>query len=133
MSETKFKVGDRVRVISLNEKANDGSFFKAGDIGTIISLDGSDYYVRFDKPHHYSNGFWRVTFDQLELLDSSKPSSEPNAHLIAAAPDMYEALENLLKGYLQGAASGDWGFWDYENEPMVLAAKSALAKARGEA
>lgn len=131
MSETKFKVGDRVRVISLNEKANDGSFFKAGDIGTIISLDGSDYYVRFDKPHHYSNGFWRVTFDQLELLDSPKPSSEPNAHLIAAAPDLYKSLKNVLalidREDIKNILDDDVSF------QCIFYAHRALKKARGEA
>lgn len=45
-----------------------------------------------------------------------------NAHLIAAAPELYEALEGVL-GLIQ---------LEFEQSPMVAFAKAALAKARGE-
>jgi len=45
--------------------------------------------------------------------------NEANAHLIAAAPDMYEALKEILSGY------------DVPNSACVSAHK-ALAKADGE-
>lgn len=46
-----------------------------------------------------------------------------NAHLIAAAPDLYEALEALLQG----------GQPAWVDPPEWIAARDALAKARGEA
>ncbi len=46
-----------------------------------------------------------------------------NANLIAAAPDLYEALETVILGISQGSVG----------KPAVLAAVSALARARGEA
>lgn len=55
-----------------------------------------------------------------------------NAHLIASAPDLYAALETTLNRYVELAASGDCGHWDPETEPHVIAARAALAKARGE-
>lgn len=47
-------------------------------------------------------------------------TSERDAHLIAAAPDLYAALEALVDDF--GDAEGD----------LINAAKSALAKARGD-
>ena len=45
-----------------------------------------------------------------------------NAHLIAAAPELYEALENLI----------DFLFHGKKNCQAILRAKAALAKARGD-
>ena len=38
------------------------------------------------------------------------------------------ALQELLDMYLAGANSGDWGNWDVESEPQVIAACAALAQ-----
>lgn len=37
-----------------------------------------------------------------------------------------QALENLLKRYVELAKSGDAGFWNPEEEPVVIAARAAL-------
>jgi hypothetical protein len=55
--------------------------------------------------------------------------NEANACLIAAAPEMYEALERFLLAYEGGTAAGSV---QQQNEDAVFA-KAALAKARGEA
>ena len=47
-----------------------------------------------------------------------------NAHLIAAAPDMYEALEAML---------GEYAPSDQVKNSAAVLARAALAKARGEA
>lgn len=47
---------------------------------------------------------------------------DANAHLIAAAPELYEALEDVI-GLIP---------LEFEQSPMVSFAKAALAKARGE-
>jgi hypothetical protein len=57
---------------------------------------------------------------------------EANADLIAASPDLYAALETFVTDYVDLVESGDAGFWDAETEPKVIAARAALAKARGE-
>ena len=49
-----------------------------------------------------------------------------NAHLIAAAPDLFSSLRAMLFAY-QAIHGGD-----YSKEPQVLAAYAALAKADGE-
>ena len=48
-----------------------------------------------------------------------------NAYLIAAAPDLLEALENLLQAF-DGAFAGAYG-----RGPLYIAANSAINKARG--
>lgn len=49
-----------------------------------------------------------------------------NSNLIAAAPELYEALDRCL-GHLTGGLDGD-----FTGEDPVNAAREALAKARGE-
>ena len=133
MSETKFKVGDRVRVVSLDDGDgnNQGEYFQIGNIGTVISLGKNDYYVQFDAPYHYMDGRWFCSYKQLELLDSPKPSSEPNAHLIAAAPDLYKSLKDVLETIdredIKNILDDDISF------QCIFYADRALKKARGEA
>ncbi len=55
-----------------------------------------------------------------------------NAHLIAAAPDMYEALEQMVSMYCELIDSGDCGNWNPREDDAVLIANAALKKARGE-
>lgn len=50
------------------------------------------------------------------------------AALLGAAHDLREALARLASHYCKLVASGDAG-WDAEKEPVVIAARAALAKA----
>ena len=77
--------------------------------------------------------------------DDNQDHAQANAHLIAAAPDLYEALEMALDRMesdwkdidFEWGPMGD-GFGDLEGDiakgncPEIVAARSALAKARGE-
>lgn len=54
---------------------------------------------------------------------------EANARLIAAAPDLLEALTTFVSQYVALVESGDAGCWDVEAEPKVIAARAAIAKA----
>lgn len=67
-------------------------------------------------------------------LAAGKPDYErkANARLIAAAPELLEALEGMTERYTELANSGDCGFWDCENENEVKAARAAIKKAKGE-
>lgn len=52
-----------------------------------------------------------------------------NARLIAASPDLLEAVHGLLARYTRLVESGDAGHWDCETEVEVIAARAALEKA----
>lgn len=59
---------------------------------------------------------------------SRKDVAEANARLVAASPDLKDALSDLLAHYVVLVASGDAGNWDAEAEEEVIAARAALAR-----
>jgi hypothetical protein len=65
------------------------------------------------------------------IADASGENWEANAHLIAAAPDLYEALAGVVELYVELVNSGDAGFWDPEEVSAIVAARAALRKANG--
>ena len=77
----------------------------------------------------WSSWFEVKTADEKTHICKLKKDGDANANLIAAAPDMYEALEAAILEY--GKPGGPWnvpsapGTW-------IDKAKSALKKARGE-
>lgn len=75
-------------------------------------IDGSSYVI--------SEAFGRVS-------ERTRPNAEANARLIAAAPELYEALEDALKGWLATTSEPGLNLGEIEKKM-----KAALAKARGE-
>ena len=59
--------------------------------------------------------------------EDRSPACEANAHLIAAAPDLLEALEELVDLF-GGLVSGEYPPDGFTTQP----ARDAIAKARGE-
>nr|WP_155997860.1 hypothetical protein [Ochrobactrum sp. UNC390CL2Tsu3S39] len=68
-----------------------------------------------------------------DVAPLTEAEAKANAHLIAAAPELYYALTALINRYVSLVRSGDADFWDPEAEEEVINARDALAKARGEA
>ena len=62
---------------------------------------------------------------------TSTPESQANARLIAAAPELLEALRTFADEYVAMINSGDCGFWNPEDEDKVKGARAAIAKATG--
>ena len=94
----------------------------------------------------YTPGPWTVN-EYREVLDAQgrticrvyldgdrKPvaTAKANARLMAAAPELLEALEATTAWIVELAASGDAGIWDGEDMDEVIAARAAIAKARGQ-
>ncbi len=57
---------------------------------------------------------------------------ESIARLIAAAPELLEALQFLFNSYKSLADSGDAGNWNIEDQPEGIKAMEAIRKATGE-
>lgn len=55
-----------------------------------------------------------------------------NARLIAAAPELHDALVNVTNWMETHRASGDAGFWDWDEDDEYGQAMSVLKKVRGE-
>lgn len=94
---------------------------------------------------NYTKGEWKVEVDTYDgttniateyqniakMCYDDKHTLKANAHLMASAPDLYEALSGLLKRYVSLVNSGDCGFWNPKKEAEVINSRKALTKAEG--
>lgn len=98
--------GKWLEVYLKGEYYSDGSEFVVAQLGTVKS-----------KPHGKN---W-VRTDEASTIDA-------NAHLFAAAPDLYKALEACVERLQTAEKDSGWG----DGQETVLAAQKVLAAARGE-
>ena len=64
-------------------------------------------------------------------VGSIEKEMEVNARLIAAAPELLEALKKIIARHSELVCSGDCGFWDVEDEEEMKLARAAISKAEG--
>ena len=84
-----------------------------------------------------SKGRWTAVYTVDPCEDLAQVIGQANAHLIAAAPDLYAALEGMLEAYEDDHGNGvcDCMLEEY-NQPHICEAcqaRQALAKARSQA
>lgn len=93
-------------------------------------FDGESYEVYPAKVNGESKPNIGVWAELATVNKHPQPGStgKANARLIAAAPDMYEALEALQKA--NGA--NDFNGWHDSFAPAIEKARAALTKARGQ-
>lgn len=100
---------------------------------TAPAFTQGPWYVRDDDP---SSLEVRRDDEDCRLIcefpyGTEKPEDQANAHLIAAAPELYEALADMLAGwrYIREEHGDFYGVGCNRCERL---AQAALAKARGE-
>mgnify|MGYP001592525511 CR=1 FL=1 len=69
-------------------------------------------YIILTKYHRY----------ELARVFIHNGEQKTNAHLMASAPDMYEALDCILRS---------WTLWGKVTQPDIINARKVLAKAEG--
>jgi len=73
-----------------------------------------DWAILSSENRIIAEAFWKVETDEYM-------PAEANARLIAAAPELLEALE----------AMAEWHEDSADDEPLIIATRAAIAKARG--
>lgn len=100
MSDYKFKVGDRVRILKMDEWSNEDMVNEIGRIGIIVSCDNEEgvngYLV--DLGDKYINGLWYME----NSLEFTEPKNDYNEELISkddVLSILYEIKENEIINY----------------------------------
>ena len=96
-----------------------------------VSLEAARFVIQHTPVHGMGKRALAVTA-------GSEPANPFNAHLIAAAPDLFEALDTIADVWsLPAVPMPEGRKWHCQHEEAlhsaVLVARAALAKARGEA
>lgn len=91
------------------------------------------FYVAQAEGAPYTPNYSDVATLIAETVSSEYVSiQEANARLIAAAPDLLEALQKCTEWMEQLRASGDAGNWQWSDGDEYMQAIAAIAKATGE-
>lgn len=95
-----------------------------GNVDDCIDIDGDGGVTRITTVHLDVSDIAFECFPNDRCPDFMSEIAErwANAHLIAAAPDLLAALENL-----QEACE----YWEDQNDPVLAEARRAIAKAKG--
>lgn len=88
---------------------------------------GSDYYPGI-QADNLSVVVWGEEGENEGIQGHTHQEALANATLIAAAPELLQALEELTKY----AASLNGAMWRFDDQPVAKQARAALAKASGQ-
>ena len=100
MSDYKFKVGDKVKILKMDEWSNENMVDNIGRIGIIV--DRSDYegvngYL-VDSGDKYIRGFWYME-NSLELVESKDDYNEELISKDDVLSILYETKESGIFNY----------------------------------
>ncbi len=109
--------------------------------GNFVRI-GAAGYVEWSNAHHYCGGPLSVAeaeYNATENYDSDHEKAMANGRLIAAAPELYGALESIMKGFDDGVfvrsvehdAASDWAVKIMRDVMALGKAHAALERARG--
>ena len=96
MSDYKFKVGDTVRILKIDEWSNENMVYDIGRIGIIVDRnedEGINGYL-VDLENKYIDGFWYME-NSLELVSSNEEMIRKHDVLSI----LYEAKESGVINY----------------------------------
>jgi hypothetical protein len=91
-------------------------------------------FAEVHPPTEGENGEWHVFHDQhgkTVCLMTDTLEIKANAILIASAPELLSALEAVTKAYVELVQSDYPPSWSAEKDSEVIAARKAIAKAKG--
>lgn len=94
---------------------SDGKHTAGHTPGPWIAYHGHNPQRWFVGGHHYG-----TDIDLSDICELRNENREANARLIAAAPDMFDALEAFVRGC------------DHLHTPELIKARSAILRATGE-
>lgn len=101
--------------------------WSAGENSVLTELQKGSHTILIE-----SDGYIIAHVSSWKNDPDTEKEAFANANLIAAAPDLLEALQELFADYKQLADSGDAGFWSVEKLDCGKKALAAIAKAKGE-
>lgn len=85
---------------------------------------------------HRNGRIYSVDREELTIANVARSAdgdySPANGLLLAAAPELLEALERCTDWMERLRASTDAGLWDWSEGDQYMAARTAIAKAKGE-
>ena len=92
---------------------------------TLKIIDGREESL------NHTNGALSLAFVNVSAFAPHMDEPLANAHLIASAPDLLSALEAVTKAYVELIQSDYPPSWSAEKDSEVIAARAAIAKAKG--
>ena len=100
MSDYKFKVGDKVKILKMDEWSNENMVDDIGRIGIIVDRsdyeDVNGYFI--DSGDKYIRGFWYME-NSLELVESKDDYNEELISKDDVLSILYETKESSVINY----------------------------------